>query len=706
MGKKNKQATKSSAEVIKPGRQVAEKKDPSIIVRWLLAIAVIMMYGASVNFNFTLDDDMFYLKHQTVQKGLSDVPELFKHGSLFGFDGTTGVQPYRPFTLLVFAVQKELFNNSPAMAHLINVLLYLLMVQLIFTLLRKIIPGPGVIIPAGMALLFAVHPIHTEVVSNIKSMDELLVGVLGISAWLSLLPKENRDGLGWKDWLKGSIFFLLALLSKESAIAFMVIIPLSIYMLSSAGIRRSLLTMAPLAVVSALFLLVRHNVVGTEPASSGIPFLENVLNGAKGWAELWATKFEILFYYIKLLFVPWPLNWDYSYNQIPLVNWDSPLAIAGLLIYGGLFVLALLQFRKNPVLAFSILFFFIASAPTNNIFFNNGATVGERFLFVPSLGYAIGLIWVLGRWKGVSGDEFMRGSNKLFSYMVAGLCILFALLSFNRSADWKNNLSLFERGVERSPNSSRAQYSIATEYMTQAQRAEDPAESREFFRKATVHFAKSTEIYPQNVQAHYNSGICYTLLKDTSRAIFHYRKCVEYDKDYEEAMNNLGVLYQGRAVFDSAQYYYELGLAVDPKARKPLQNLSDLFGMKGAFLNRSGDREGAIASYKKCLEYNANNIQALNNLASIYSGMRAYDSALVFLERAYALDTRAMMVIENIAAVSYLSGKYIKAIEYANKALAIDNRSRKSYGVLADTYQAMGNTKEAARYRALYDQPR
>lgn len=677
-----------------------------MIIRLLLGVLVLGMYGASLNFDFTLDDDLFYIKHKFVQQGFSAIGDMFRYGSLFGFDGTTGVQPYRPFTLMVYALQKELFSNSAEMAHLVNVALYILSVQLVFSLSQKLIPRKDLLYPTGIAFLFAVHPIHTEVVSNVKSMDELLVAVLGLASWKALMPDEKGNMPGILGWIAGSLFFLLALMSKESGIAFMAIIPLSIYMLTPAGLKKSLFSLLPLAALSAFFLVLRHNVVGTQPASSGIPLLENVLNGAKSFSELWATKFEILFYYIKLLFVPWPLNWDYSFNQIPLVDWDSPLAIAGLLIYGGLFALALWQFRKNPVLSFSILFFFIASAPTNNIFFNNGATVGERFLFVPSLGYAIGVVWLLGYWLKISGNGFFVGRNKTFSLLLGGIGVLFAILSYQRSADWKDNLTLFERGVERSPKSSRAQYSLASECMKLAQQVEDPAESKELFDRATVHFAKSLEIYPQNVQAHYNTGICYTLLRDTSRAIYHYRKCIEFDDDYEEAMNNLGVLYQGRRNYDSARYYYEKGLKVDPRASKPLQNLSDLYGMKGSDLNRAGDRTGAIESYRKCLDYNPNNIQALNNLASIYSGIRLYDSALVCLKRAYSLDTGAMMVIENIAAVSYLTGNYSQAIEYANKALAIDGRSRKSLGVLADSYQAMGNAGEAAKYRSLYNQPK
>jgi superkiller protein 3 len=193
---------------------------------------------------------------------------------------------------------------------------------------------------------------------------------------------------------------------------------------------------------------------------------------------------------------------------------------------------------------------------------------------------------------------------------------------------------------------------------------------------------------------------------DTNMAVFHYRKSIDAKNNYEEAMNNLGVLYQGRRMFDRAQYYYEMGLKVDPTAKKPVKNLTDLFGMKGAYLGSQGNYEAALESYRKSLVYDPGNMQTLNNMASIFSNRKNYDSAMVYLKRAYQIDPRAMMVIENMAAVSFLSGNYARAIEFANKGLAINPGSRKSLGVLADTYQAMGNAAEGSRYRNLYNQAR
>ena len=80
----------------------------NIVIRISLVLLVLIMYGRSVGFEFTLDDDLFYQKHESVQRGLSGFSEFFSYGSMYKFDGTTGVQPYRPITLLSFSIDKEI----------------------------------------------------------------------------------------------------------------------------------------------------------------------------------------------------------------------------------------------------------------------------------------------------------------------------------------------------------------------------------------------------------------------------------------------------------------------------------------------------------------------------------------------------------------------------------------------------------------------
>lgn len=158
-------------------------KSYTIWMRMLIVVLILFIYGKTAHFEFTLDDDIFYQKHESVQKGFDGIGELFTHGSMEKFDGTTGVQPYRPITLLGFAIEKQWFDNSTAASHWINVLLYILLAQLLFSLFLYLFPDTSVYVLFGGLLLFILHPVHTEVVASVKSRDELWMLIFGVTAW-------------------------------------------------------------------------------------------------------------------------------------------------------------------------------------------------------------------------------------------------------------------------------------------------------------------------------------------------------------------------------------------------------------------------------------------------------------------------------------------------------------------------------------------
>jgi len=671
------------------------------LLRLVLVLAVIVMYGQSVNFDFTLDDDVFYVKHASVQEGLSALPDFFNRGSMNKFDGSTGLQPYRPATLFCFAVEKSLFNNSAPAAHLLNLLIYILIIQLLFLLLRRVFPGLHPLIIMIIVLFFATHPVHTEVVSSVKSLDELLAALFCFLAWLRFCPNEGASSINTRSVLLGSLFFFFALLSKESAIAFLIIIPLASFMLFKKNIKSSLLQLIPLGLVAGLFILMRYMAIGREPNSSVLSMLDNVLVSAQDLSHKTASIAKVLFYNIRLLFIPWPLSYDYSYNQIPIVGWGSPLSWLGFIIYASLFVFAVLSFNKKRTLSFCVLFFFITSAPTTNIFFLNGAVVGERFLFIPSLGYCIAIILLLIYIFKVDAATLVGKNKGWFIGLMSVWVLLFTGMSIARCADWKSNLSLFEDGVKKAPNSSRVYYNVASEYMKQSKMAETEEEQKEFLVKALNNFSKSLEIYPKNVQAWYNSSICYNMLGNKNLAISQYKKTIAVDPKNYEAMSNLGVLYQERSLFDSALIYYQMAYNIKPDNRIHIKNMEDLYFFKGGYLNKIGENDGALACFYNTLLYNPKNIFALNNIAIIYSGKGALDSARIYALKANAINPGSVMVIENLARISFLSKEYKEAIGYATAALKINSSLKKSLFILIDSYSAIGNKEEADKYRKL-----
>jgi hypothetical protein len=150
---------------------------------------------------------------------------------------------YRPVHLSSFAIEWQLFPViQPAMFHLVNVLLYRSLVSYLFLLLQRLMIGWNLLFPFLCALLYAAHPIHTEVVNNIKGADELLCFCLAIVASLSAL-RYAKHGSAWS-LIFMVIFYFISILSKETGIVFLVGIPMMLFFFTDAKPKKILTVFA------------------------------------------------------------------------------------------------------------------------------------------------------------------------------------------------------------------------------------------------------------------------------------------------------------------------------------------------------------------------------------------------------------------------------------------------------------------------------
>ncbi len=553
-------------------------------IRIMIALFAIVLYIQSVGFEFTLDDDIFYQKHESVQKGLAGFTDFFSYGSMNKFDGSVGVQPYRPFTLLSFAIDKQMFDNSASSSHFVNVLLYILIVQLLYTLLFRLFPDVHRVMLAFIALLFLVHPVHSEVVSSIKSRDELLAALFGFMAWIKFLPSKKVISNNSARMISAALFLLFAMFSKESAIAFVVILPLSYFMFVDKKVKPIIIKSLPLLLSAAIYLLMRqfamYNGIGT-PHTMKIPTLDNVLAGSTSIAQTFATKMEILFYYVKLLFIPWPLSWDYSFNQIPLVSWTDILPWMGLIIYACLIFVAIIYFTKKPEIAFAILFYFITSLPTNNLLLMNGATLAERFMFVPSFAFALAVVFVLSEIFNIKLSDFSGVQKKMFTRIVFVVLFIFSGMSVVRCGDWKNNFSLFESGAENAPKSSRTNAALGSEYMNLAEKENDVEVKNELIQKSIKYYKKSLDIFPDNSDASYKVGLIFSMISDTANAIKYYKMSLAATPGQIFALNNLGSIYASNKEYDSAAIYFTRSYEADSSNEMTITNLEVVNYLRG-----------------------------------------------------------------------------------------------------------------------------
>lgn len=212
------------------------------------------IYGASVFNDYNLDDELVTRNHKLTSQGIEGIATIFS--SPYYSDDMGYAYGYRPIVLTSFAIEHQFFGDSAGVSHFINVILYAFLCVVVFVILKRLLPDSKYA-PIVIALLFAAHPIHAEVVCSIKNRDEILALLFSfLSMWVVLRTYQNR---WWSGLFIGVLLFVLALLSKVTVISMAVIIPLTLLIFKDLGFKRvvllALALLIPALIVSEITLL-------------------------------------------------------------------------------------------------------------------------------------------------------------------------------------------------------------------------------------------------------------------------------------------------------------------------------------------------------------------------------------------------------------------------------------------------------------------
>ncbi len=432
----------------------------------IIAVFAFILYAQSIHHNYTLDDHPVIDENSVTTKGIAGIPTILSTDYWYGSGHDESRGPiYRPTSLVIFAIAWQIAPNSPHFYHFINVLFYAFTCLILFLVLCKLFQKQNLLFPFVCTLLYAAHPIHTEVVNNIKSLDEILCFLFGIVSIWFLLKYISTKSLS-SFILTGAAFFL-ALISKETGIAFLIIIPLVIFFFSD-HIKKSIIPVSILLIsLTGLWLILRVVIFSDLTRNIGVAtsVLNNTLYAAPDFISRYATAFYVLLRYVVLLIFPHPLSCDYNFAQIKIQTLNDPAAVMGILFYLGIGIYSIINFRKKSVIVFGILFYLITLAPVSNIFFLGGSTMAERFMYMPSFGFCLVLTYFLLKftktesikWSYKNLAEFFSVNRALF-LIVIGITVLYSVKTFSRNKDWKDDMTIFSHDVRISKNSATAHY--------------------------------------------------------------------------------------------------------------------------------------------------------------------------------------------------------------------------------------------------------
>lgn len=666
----------------------------------ICALLAFVLYANTLSHDYTVDDGTVISNNKITKKGVSAIPEIFTTAYRAGFwDRNEGL--YRPLSVAMFAIEWELAPENPAPGHWINVILYSLTAYLLLLTLAAVFKEYSLLFPLTATLLFVVHPLHTEVVANIKSRDEILCLLFVI---ISLFSLHHYLSKGRILTLVISLFsYFLAFLSKESAITVLGVIPFFVWFFYNKKIKDILVVTSFFAGVAVIYMLMRYSVLGEFKGSPLLQLVNNSLLATDSGAEQFATAMFIMGKYLYLLFIPHPLAFDYSYNTVPVVSFSHPGALLSMVVYAALAWWAFKGVaRKNPV-SFFILFFFATISLVSNVLFLIESTMAERFLYMPSLGFTTALAFLalkqfgLLKYKGGAGLISYFSVKPVFTVVLTVVLLGYSVKTISRNSDWKDNMTLLEKDVKTCPESARIRYAYGSALLIEKALEEDNESIKQaLLDKSIVQLEKGVSILPNYAEAwnhlgiaykekknfpaavkafeqarafknftdaefYISAGLAYGEMKMYDKAIADFTKAIGIDPENAEAYNNKGLYLFEKGVADSSVIYFDQAISLKPGFYQAFYN-------KGNTLAAAGRFAEAIELYNESLKHKPDYVDAWLNIGNSYAAMKDYSNAMSFYQKVEKADPNNRKVLINIGITFKFLGNESKAAEYFAKA--------------------------------------
>jgi hypothetical protein len=424
--------------------------DPRHALLGVVLLLALMTYSNSFHAPFLMDNSEILNDTRVHAATADNVQRIFTGG----YHQSTLTGLYRPLTSLSFMYNWTAPAGvpDPAGYHSFNFLVHALNISLVYMLGLILFES----IPAALALsaLWGVHPVLTEGVTNIVGRADMMAAFGALGAVVAYHYSLRSRGTARAVLIAAiALATLVGSFSKESGIVALPLLALYDVLFAGKAPRGARLAgyLAAAAAV-AVFLAQRARVLASIPAGV-FPFLDNPIAGS-GFVEGRLTAFKVIGKYLGLVLWPANLSQDYSYNEIPVAA--DAAGIAMLIVCLGAAALAVWSWRRGRALTFAIGFFFVALAPVSNVFFAFGSIMGERFVYLPSVGFVAAVVYGLHRlWLAAPSRR---------SAVAAAVGMAVVVLAFRahaRNEDWGDEVRFWRAGREAAPGSYKARMSWA-----------------------------------------------------------------------------------------------------------------------------------------------------------------------------------------------------------------------------------------------------
>ncbi len=484
-----------------------------------------LAYFPSLGGSFVWDDEAIFQENQMV-RSWANAPKIFTQEISAGFETRQRSNFYRPIQKLTYFFDYSIWKSNPLGYHLTSVLLHVLAALCLFRFVQILLKDSAVAL--WSALLFVAHPVHTEAVAYVSGRADLLAAMFMLLGLIFYLKNKNL-------WV--AVFFALALLSKEYAMIFPVLVLFIGWFFRK---KLSIVKMLPCAVVLGLYFLVRWQVTGFAPVE--LPVETTFWQRLPGFfAGVWES--------VRVLVWPLGLHMEYGFR---IFEWTDARVMAG----AGIVVAAIGAIFADQIRARTwsggLLWFFLALLPQSNLFPLN-AWFAEHWLYVPSMGIFILAAKYLLKWKPV----------------LIGLVSVLTLLTFRQCGYWNNPETFYLKTIQHNPDSARLYNNLGNLYMRQGD-----------LEKAVLQFTKGIAMSPGSATIYHNLGHAYEKMAHYADAESVFKKALELDPGYTEIHQDLGLVYArwGTEFCQQGRYregieLFEKSITLDPNLKGVRENL-------------------------------------------------------------------------------------------------------------------------------------
>jgi len=653
----------------------------------IIVISYIVFYNSLYN-EFVFDDESVIVNNASIQN-TDNIVKYFSGEE--GFHKVIG-KYYRPIVSASYAVDFSIWGLDPYGFHMTNLIIHIIASLLLFKILSFLFSRYKYrnIFSLFGALIFAVHPIHTEAVSWISGRTDSMVSMFFFASFLFYIKftgnphheghentKHTEPSGNFMYLAVSLIFYVFGLLSKEMIVTMPVIILLYDFVYRKKDfkyLKKNLITYGLFAAVTLIYLFIRHSVLADVPDRDSYLYFYN-----KEWDVVFWTMVKTIPVYFRLLFAPFGLLYHYNgviTNSSSIIEFSAMLSFLFIILLIGL---AVFFYKRDSIVSFCILFFLVSLLPVMNIVPTMNL-MAERFLYFTSFALAVLITHLL-----------MLASNKRdLGMLIIGIIVIIISLSYLtyvRNEDWKNNETLY---------SSAIGYEGSVILVNEG----NIYSNSKKFDDAKKKYKRAIELRDNSVLAHHNLGLVYMIEGKLDSAEMRIKRGIAVDSLAPDGYFQLATIYNVQGKKDEAILMLEKLQTISPDYRESSAMLESLKSDSGnkenlksrqyeiSFLQqRSYENfnakkyKEAIEDLKKLAELNKDPASVsgfYNNIAMCYSELKDENMSEKYFLDAVKLDKKNVNALNGLVSLYLKRNESDKAMSYLNILIEINPGDEKS----------------------------